>query len=144
MHVAPPSHRFQHLPTTMSKFHSPYIFLPKTPALTAQRRIALDRYANTAQTSQMVLHVTLLAFDVLNSRPRSLAGLEEKTDKHGHRIGSGARFATAEKHNALYFLRRRLGRGYGTYGQWVFGMGWGCSWRIYLLPGRGTVTFLVP
>ncbi|KAF2499676.1 hypothetical protein BU16DRAFT_480549 [Lophium mytilinum] len=100
-----------------------YEFLARTPELIVQRRIRLDQYANIAQISQLIVHLIILFCNFAASIPVSkLAGKSQK--------GSVAVLARIAR--SLYFkLGVNVGRGYGTYGQWIFGLAW-TSWLGFL------------
>jgi hypothetical protein len=119
-----------------------YIFRPKTSSLTAHRRFQLDRYANIAQASQLVLHLTLFAFNALTSRLPS----DSKPADESHKGDHAANPDLKKPHPTRAFLGRRLGRSYGTYGQWVFGTVW-TAWLAGLCfaeTGNGMFFFLTP
>ena len=101
-----------------------YKFLPKTPELVVQRRVALDRYANLAQSSQLVLHLSLAIGAVaLSSQIRKSEG------SHARKGGATTLVRTAQSlQNAL---GTEVTRGFGTYGQWIFGLAWS-AWLGYL------------
>lgn len=110
-----------------------YEFLARTPELIEQRRIRLDRYANSAQISQLLAHLTILLCNfVASASARKLAGKSQK----------GYVAVLARVASSLNFeLGVKVGRGYGTYGQWIFGLAW-TAWLGFLCivdtaPGTG-------
>lgn len=100
-----------------------YKFLTKTPELIVQRRIQLDRYANLAQISQLIVHLIILFCNFVASVPASkLAGKSQKGN-----VAVLARIASSLN----FKLGVKVGRGYGTYGQWIFGLAW-TAWLGFL------------
>ncbi|OKL58379.1 hypothetical protein UA08_06067 [Talaromyces atroroseus] len=95
-----------------------YEFLPKTPELVEQRRIALDWYANLAQTSQLTVHLVILICELVQVR---------KFTKKSRQRGDAAVLAR----NLKFTLSTEVVKGYGTYGQWVFGIAW-TAWLGFL------------
>ena len=100
-----------------------YKVLTKTPELIAQQRIRLNWYANLAQISQIIVHSTILFCNFVASVPVSkLAGKSQK----------GNEAVLAHIASSLNFrLGLKVGRGYGTYGQWIFGLAW-TGWLGFL------------
>jgi Ferric reductase like transmembrane component len=96
-----------------------YEFLRKTPELVLQRRIGLDWYANLAQISQLTVHLVILVCEsVASAQVRGFA----KNQKGGAAVlARGLKFT----------LGTDVIKGYGTYGQWIFGMAW-TSWLGFL------------
>ncbi len=100
-----------------------YKFLTKTPELIVQRRIQLDRYANLAQISQLIVHLIILFCNFVASVPASkLAGKSQKGN-----VAVLARIASSLN----FKLGVKVRRGYGTYGQWIFGLAW-TAWLGFL------------
>jgi hypothetical protein len=96
-----------------------YEFLKKTPELVVQRRIALDWYANLAQISQLTVHLIILACELVASvQVRRLA----KNQKGG---------AAVLARGLKFILGTEVVKGYGTYGQWTFGIAWS-AWLGFL------------
>ena len=94
-----------------------YEFLPKTPELIMQRRVSLAWYANLAQFSQLLVHLIIPAFNLVASVPvRRFAG------------NTGQKGIAAVMARTTRILKVTLGtemiKGYGTYGQWIFGIAW--------------------
>ncbi|KAF2648013.1 hypothetical protein K491DRAFT_699250 [Lophiostoma macrostomum CBS 122681] len=96
-----------------------YQFLPRTPEIIAERRIHLDRYANLAQGSQLTVHLIILLYTLVTSSAHQ---------KHAGRSQKGT-FARVSR-SLSASLSVRLAE-YGTYGQWIFGLGW-ATWLGFL------------
>jgi hypothetical protein len=102
---------------------SGYRFLARTPELIVQRRTQLDRYANLAQISQLILHLVILFCNIVATVSASkLAGKSQKGN-----VAVLARIARTSNSK----LGENVGRGYGTYGQWIFGLAW-TAWLGFL------------
>ncbi|RDW63385.1 hypothetical protein BP6252_10930 [Coleophoma cylindrospora] len=100
-----------------------YKFLAKTPELILQRRTQLDWYANLAQISQLIAHLIILFCNLAASVPASkLAGRYQKGN-----VAVPARIVPS----LTFKLGVEVGRGYGTYGQWIFGLAW-TAWLGFL------------
>jgi hypothetical protein len=91
-----------------------YKFLPRTPEINAHRRVYLDRYANIAQTSQLAVHLLILLYNLATSKNAS----NSRKNSNGAPVTSK--------------LNTEISRGYGTYGQWIFGLTW-TAWLGYLV-----------
>jgi hypothetical protein len=98
-----------------------YEFLRKTPELFEQRRVGLDRYANLAQISQLLLHLTV----------GILALLASNQIKRSSRNGPPATMLAFNARRLQTALGTEAAEGYGTYGQWTFGIAY-TAWLGYL------------
>ena len=100
-----------------------YQFLAKTPELIVQRRIRLDWYANLAQISQLLVHLIILFCNF----PASVS-----VSKRAGKPQKGYVAVLVSLAKSLNFkLGVQVGRGYGTYGQWIFGLAW-TAWLGFL------------
>ena len=94
-----------------------YKFLKKTPELVGQRRITLDWYANLAQISQLTVHLIIPVCEVVASvQVRRFA-------KKSRQKGSAAVIVRTAR-SLKFTLGTEVAKGYGTYGQWAFGIAW--------------------
>ena len=101
-----------------------YKFLPKTPELIEQRRITLDWYANLAQMSQLTVHLIILVCTLVASVPA-----RRSAKNYGQKGGAAVLARTAR--SLMFTLGTEVVKGYGTYGQWTFGMAW-TAWLGFL------------
>lgn len=101
-----------------------YKFLKKTPELVAQRRVALDYHANLAQSSQLVLHLSLAIGAIAFSS--QIRKLERSYSQKGGATTLAHRFKSLQN-----TLGTEVTKGFGTYGQWIFGIVW-TAWLGYL------------
>jgi hypothetical protein len=100
-----------------------YKFLAKAPELIVQRRIRVDQYANVAQISQIIVHLIILFYNSFASvSVNKLAGKSQR--------GNAAVMARIAR-SVNFNLDVNVGRGYGTYGQWIFGLAW-TAWLAFL------------
>ncbi|PVI07514.1 hypothetical protein DM02DRAFT_609027 [Periconia macrospinosa] len=97
-----------------------YKQLPRTPELDAHRRVHLDRYANIAQISQLTVHLLIFLYNLATLDPASKRTKTSPKDNGSHSANS----ISAK-------LGKAVGRGYGTYGQWIFGLTW-TAWLGFL------------
>ena len=115
-----------------------YKFLPRTPELIAHRRVHLDRYANLAQLSQVAIHLLILSYNLV---------LSTSASKHAGKSPKNNPSALSRIANAINSrLGTEVSRGYGTYGQWLFGLVW-TAWLGFLCfaettPGTGKLAIL--
>jgi hypothetical protein len=100
-----------------------YKFLPKTPELIVERRIRLDRYANLAQASQLIVHLVILFYGHAASTTANKRAGKSQKDITAVRTRVARSFSSK--------LSLGVGRGYGTYGQWMFGLVW-AAWLGFL------------
>jgi hypothetical protein len=101
-----------------------YKFLKKTPELVVQRRIGLDWYANLAQISQLAVHLLIpLCELVVSDQVRRFA---KKAPQKG-----GAAVLDRTARSLKFRLGTEVAKGYGTYGQWYFGIAW-TAWLGFL------------
>jgi hypothetical protein len=101
-----------------------YKFLKKTPELVVQRRIGLDRYANLAQISQLAVHLLIpLCELVVSDQVRRFA---KRAPQKG-----GAAVLDRTARSLKFKLGTEVAKGYGTYGQWYFGIAW-TAWLGFL------------
>jgi hypothetical protein len=101
-----------------------YEFLKKTPELVVQRRIGLDWYANLAQISQLTVHLIVpICESVASVQVRRFA---KKSTQKGD-----ATVLDRTARSLKFTLGTELVKGYGTYGQWVFGIAW-TTWLGFL------------
>jgi len=111
--LTPDSQKKPVKPITMSHFR--YKFLGKTPELIAQRRVTLDWYANLAQISQLIVHLIIPFCNLIASvLVRKLAG------KSRQKANEAVLARTAR--SLKFKLDTKVVKGYGTYGQWIFGL----------------------
>ena len=98
-------------------------FLAKTPELVVQQRIRLNWYANLAQASQLTIHLVILLYNLIDP---ALVGRLSGSHQNETLI---ALFRIKRSVNTR--LRFKVGKQYGTYGQWIFGLTW-AWWLAYL------------
>lgn len=101
-----------------------YKFLKKTPELVVQRRITLDWYANLAQTSQLLVHLIIPVCELVASV--QLRGFAKESRRKG-----GAAVLARTARSLRFTLGTEVVKGYGTYGQWIFGIAW-TAWLGFL------------
>lgn len=88
-----------------------------------QRRLGLDRYANIAQSSQFTVHLLVLVCEwVASVQVRNAKKARQKDDADVLVRTSGT---------LKFTLGTEVAKGYGAYGQWVFGIAW-TAWLIFL------------
>jgi hypothetical protein len=101
-----------------------YIFLKKSPELIEQRRISLDWYANLAQISQLIVHLIIPVCKLVASVS------DKRFAKKSHGKGGAAVLARTVR-SLESTLGAEVVKGYGTYGQWTFGIAW-TAWLGFL------------
>lgn len=97
--------------------HCGYKFLRKTPELIEKRRITLDWYANLAQASQLILHLIISFCEFV-----ALVPVKQSAGKYRQK-GNPAMLARVTR-SMNFNLGTKVVKGYGTYGQWIFGLAW--------------------
>ena len=112
-----------------------YKFLTKTPELVEQRRITLDWYANLAQISQLTVHLIIPVCELVASV--QVDRFVKKSRQNG-----GAAVLVRTARGLRFTLGTEVVKGYGTYGQWIFGIAW-TAWLGFLCvtetaPGNDT------
>jgi hypothetical protein len=113
-----------------------YHFVEKTPELVASRRIALDWYSTLAQLSQFVVLLTIPFCQFVFSAIVKSSGNKYEADgdislvskrSGGAKYNAKGKVAAAARWTRI--IKFRLGtevlKGYGTYGEWIFGLLWG-------------------
>lgn len=104
-----------------------YSLLPKSPELVSTRRIALDRYANIAQISQVLLFVAIPV-------SKWIFSTLIKTLNHKDGISSTRYAALLARSARVVEFRLKsevVVAGYGTYGEWIIGLLW-TAWLGFL------------
>lgn len=111
-----------------------YRLLPKTPELVSARRVALDQYANVSQASQVLVFVGIPFC-------RFIFSIVLETLRRGGDVQTRCAAFLARSARILEFrLKSELIAGYGTYGEWIFGLSW-TTWLGFLcLHGTGSGT----
>lgn len=117
-----------------------YKFIGRTPEIDATRRSASDWYANLAQLSQLFLIlviaygkfvavILLKLFQNTNNSNSNVKAVKRSIQESSSGDGVLGLSRTAR------CLKSKLGRdvvnGYGTYEQWIFGLGW-TAWLSFL------------
>jgi hypothetical protein len=117
-----------------------YKFIGKNPEIDATRRSTSDWYANLAQLSQLLFILAIpfsklfLAILFNPFRKGNSSDLNRETSrisaqKSGQQ-GKALNLSRAVR-DAGSVLDREVIKGYGTYEQWIFGLGW-TAWLGFL------------
>jgi len=101
-----------------------YKFLKKTPELVLQRRITLDWYANLAQITQLTVHLIIPVCNLV------ALVLVKRFAKESRQKGGAAVLARTAR-SLKFTLSTEVVKGYGTYGEWTFGIAW-TAWLGFL------------
>ena len=117
-----------------------YKLIAKTPEVDASRRSALDWYANLAQLSQ-VLFILAIPFSkftlaILSNFLRNGNNSDYNVKKDKESVPKSSQKSktlglSRTKGDMKSFLDKEVMKGYGTYEQWIFGLGW-ATWLIFL------------
>jgi len=117
-----------------------YKLIGKTPEIDAARRSTLDWYANLAQLSQLLfilaIPVSKFALAVLFNFHQNGNSLDYnvKTDRISVQKSSQEGKALRQSRTTRgleSILDKEVMKGYGTYEQWIFGLGW-AAWLGFL------------
>jgi hypothetical protein len=117
-----------------------YRFIGRTAEIDAARRSALDWYANLAQLSQLLFILAIpfskFALAVLVNFLRSDKGLNDNVETDRITIQKSSQAGRALRLSRITrdiesILNREVMKGYGTYEQWIFGLGW-AAWLGFL------------
>lgn len=103
-----------------------YRLLPKTPELVSARRVALDRYANIAQISQVLVCVGIPFCKLIFAIVVKTLSREDDTPQ--------TRYAALVARSARileFRLNSEVVAGYGTYEEWIIGLLW-IAWLGFL------------
>jgi hypothetical protein len=117
-----------------------YKFIGKTPEIDAIRCSTSDWYANLAQLSQLLFILAIpfskFALAILFSFLRSGNSLDYNVELDRISVQKSSQEGKALKLSRTMrdlesILDREVVKGYGTYEQWIFGLGW-AAWLGFL------------
>lgn len=117
-----------------------YRFIAKSPDLDATRRATSDHYANVAQWSQLLFVLSIPIVNIVLEALSHLTQDENRPDDNAKmKTNLRGKSSQMEKFSGfnriVQSIEATLGRevveGYGTYGQWMFGLGWS-AWLAFL------------